>query len=76
MAAAKMEISVRPQRATSCSSWAAAGRFLFSRGFIRGGEMLSFGIMSNALTVMVIMNIQFIYVFSTCSQDKTNTQVP
>lgn len=30
MVAARVEMSVRPQTASSCSSWAVAGRFLFS----------------------------------------------
>lgn len=42
----------------------------FSEGFMCDGEMLSFGVLSNALMVVVITGIQFIRVFSTCSQGK------
>lgn len=43
-----------------CCGWTFPG---FSEGFICGGEMLSFGILSSALMVMVIIGIQFIQVF-------------
>lgn len=43
---------------------------VFSEGFICGGEMLSFRILSNALMGTAMTGIQFIHVFSTCSQGK------
>lgn len=48
---------------------------VFSEGFICGGEMLSFRILSNALMGMAMTGIQFIHVFSTCSQGKKNPEV-
>lgn len=37
--------------------------------------MLLFGILSDALMVMVITGIQFIHVFPTCSKGKKNAKV-
>lgn len=48
---------------------------MFSEGFICGGEMLSFRIPSNALMGMAMTGVQFIHVFSTCSQGKKNPEV-
>lgn len=45
---------------------------LLSEGFICGGEMLSFGIPSNALMVIIMTGFQLSPVFSTCNQGKKN----